>query len=363
MNQLFYHFFSNALSFIVIMSIIVFLHEFGHFIVARLCGVRVLEFSIGFGKKIWSRTDKKQTQWQLRLLPFGGFVRMYGDRNAVSSPQENITATDAFINKNVYQKIAIVIAGPVANFLSAIVIFSTLFYINGFNRSSTVIETVVAEMPASIAGMQKDDKILAINGKEMQDFDDVANFIAISLDKTLDFRVQRQEQIININIEPKTIESKNFFGELQQKRVIGIASGQIEHVNLSFGQSIIKGITETYNTSATILTAVKQLVSGQRSVKEINGPVKIAKYSGKTVEYGFIVVLWFVALVSINLGIMNLLPIPALDGGHLFYYILEIIFRRPIPIKVQDFGNRIGLSFLVFIMLIATYNDIFGLFK
>ena len=358
----------NFLSFIAIMSIIVFLHEFGHFIVARLCKVRVLEFSIGFGKKLFSLTDKKGTEWQIRLLPFGGFVKMYGDRNMASMPDsassiEIASAKDAFINKNVYQRIAIVIAGPVANFLSAILILALLFKIYGMQQTSTTIDRIMPNSPAEVAGFKINDQVVAINQKPTKTFADISNFITISIEKQLIFNVLRDGQNIDIIVSPILQERKNYFDEVHKARFVGIGSSQTKTITFSWIASLKQAIIETYDLSATILLGVKQLLFGQRSIAEINGPVKIAKYSGKTVEYGMVAVLWFVALISINLGIMNLLPVPVLDGGHLFYYVLEIILQKPIPLKIQEFGNKLGASFLFFLMFVAIYNDIFSLFK
>lgn len=358
----------NFLSFIAIMSVIVFLHEFGHFIVARLCKVRVLEFSIGFGKKLFSITDKHGTEWQIRLLPFGGFVKMYGDRNMASMPDyqpsaELLSAKDAFINKNVYQRIAIVIAGPVANFLSAILILALLFKIYGMQQTSTVLDRIMPNSPAEIAGLKINDQVLAINQKSTKTFADIANFIAISTEKELTFSILRDGQNIDIKVSPILQEKKNYFDEVHKARFVGIGSSQTQTIAFSWLASLKQATIETYDLSTTILLGVKQLLFGQRSITEINGPVKIAKYSGKTVEYGMVAVLWFVALISVNLGIMNLLPVPVLDGGHLLYYVLEVILRKPIPLKIQEFGNKLGVSFLFFLMLVATYNDILSLFK
>ena len=358
----------NFLSFITIMSVIVFLHEFGHFIMARLCKVRVLEFSIGFGKKLFSLTDKKGTEWQIRLLPFGGFVKMYGDRNMASMPDsipsvELSSAKDAFINKNVYQRIAIVLAGPVANFLSAIFILALLFKIYGMQQTSTTLDKIIPNSPAEVAGFKINDQVLAINKKPTKTFADISNFIAISIEEQLIFSILRNGQNIDITVSPILQERKNYFDEIHKVRFVGIGSSQTKTITFSWLESLKQATIETYDLSATILLGVKQLLFGQRSISEINGPVKIAKYSGKTVEYGMVAVLWFVALISVNLGIMNLLPVPVLDGGHLLYYMLEAIFRKPIPLKIQEFGNRLGAGFLFFLMFIATYNDIFSLFK
>jgi regulator of sigma E protease len=359
----------NFFSFVLIISLIVFIHEYGHFIVARICNVKVTEFSIGFGKKLFSFYDKKNTEWKFCLLPFGGYVKMYGDRNGASTPDyeliKNMSDEDkkiSFISKNVYQRMAIVGAGPIANFILAIIIFTFLFKINGSNKILPIVDEVIKESPASVAGIKQGDEIIAINNKEIKDFDEVRSIIVTGLEEELIFKIKRANDIIEISVKPIIQERTDFLNETVKIRTVGIASSQMFHQELSLYRSFLIANKETYNISVAVLKTLKQLITGKRSVKELGGPIKIAKYSGKTIEQGFQVVIWFMALISINLGIMNLLPIPVLDGGHLFYYIIEAIRGKPLSQKLQQIGFNIGFSLVITLMIFTTINDILNLF-
>lgn len=359
----------NLFSFILIISLIVFIHEFGHFFVARLCGVRVDEFSIGFGKKLFGFRDKKHTEWKFCLLPFGGFVKMYGDKNGASIPDEelikNMSSHDrkiSFIGKNVYQRIAIVSAGPIANFILAIFIFTALFRINGEAIIEPIVSDVVAESPAEIAGLKKGDRILAINDKIIEDFQQIRSTIITGVEPTLKFTILRENEKIDLNISPKITEQKDVFGDDTKVRTIGLIADNLARNDLNIFQSFVKAGEETFYISKTILKTLGQLIVGSRSLTELGGPVKIAKYSGKTVDQGLLMIMWFMAMISINLGVMNLLPIPVLDGGHLFYYIIEAIRGKPLSSKVQSYGYNLGFSIVISLMIFTTLNDIFQIF-
>ncbi len=367
LTQLILH---NLLSFIGIISILVFIHEFGHFIVARICGVKVDEFSLGFGRKLFGFTDKKGTQWKFCLLPFGGYVKMYGDRNGASMPDAEVIAgmspedkKISFIGKNVYQRMAIVVAGPVANFLLAILIFTFLFKINGLNKVLPIVEEVLPQSAAFAAGLQKNDQVLAINNREIHDFNEIRESVTdISADELL-FKIKRGEEVFEIAITPIVQSKKDFFGDEVKVKTLGISASQTSHQDLNLGQSFLEANKETYHTSMAIFKAIGELVTGKRSVEELGGPIKIAKYSGKTVEMGFTVVVWFMAMISVNLGVMNLLPVPVLDGGHLFFYLIEAICGKPLSPKVQKVGFQIGFSLVLTLMLFTTFNDIWQLMK
>ena len=359
----------NLLSFVAIISIIVFIHEFGHFIVARWCGVKIEEFAIGFGKKIFSFHDKKGTQWKFCLLPFGGYVKMFGDKNGASIPDieliKNMSPRErkiSFLGKNVYQRIAIVGAGPIANFLLAIFIFTCLFKINGITQIEPVVSEVVENSASYQAGIKKGDKILAIDNKEIEDFQDIRNIVVTGLEEDLNFKIKRNNEELNIKISPKIISSKDMFGDDVKMRSIGLIAENVVKKELSLSESFVEANKETLSISKSILKTLGQLISGQRSVKELGGPVKIAKYSGKTVDMGLIVVAWFMAMISINLGVMNLLPIPVLDGGHLFYYFIEAIKGKPLSQKYQTYGYNFGLAIVLSLMVFTTLNDIFQIF-
>lgn len=357
--------FQNLISFILIISFIVFIHEFGHFYIARLCGVKVDEFAIGFGKELFGFNDKKGTRWKFCALPLGGYVKMYGDRNAASMtdheaikkmPKEERKIS--FIGKNVYQRMAIVAAGPIANFILAIFIFTILFKINGVNTTLPIIEQVIPESAAYESGLKAGDEILAIDGDEIKDFSDIANKVVTSAGGELLFVVNRGEKILELRIAPKYQVRKDMFGDEVRIPTLGVSASKISHEDLNFSQSFVKANQETYRVSVAVFKALGELITGKRSVKELGGPVKIAKYSGKTVEMGYIAILWFMAMISINLGVMNLLPVPVLDGGHLFYYIIEAVRRKPLSQKIQQFGYRLGFSLVITLMIFTTFNDI-----
>lgn len=360
----------NFFSFVAIISLIVFVHEFGHFYVARLCGVKVDEFAIGFGRELWGFRDKKGTRWKICLLPLGGYVKMHGDRNGASIPDfERIKHMSkeekkkSFVGQNVYQRMAIVSAGPVSNLLLAIVIFTILFRINGLNTVLPIVDAVMPESAAFAANIQKGDKVVAIDNKEIKDFEDIRAIISASNEKEMLFKIRRNDNIIEIKITPKIQLRKDFFGDDVKMPTIGIAASQVDHQNLSLGQSFAQANIETYDVSIAIFKTIGELIVGQKSVKELGGPIKIAKYSGKTVQMGMMSVLWFMAMISINLGVMNILPVPVLDGGHLFYYIIEAVRGKALSPEAQRFGFRIGLILILTLMAFTTVNDVVQIFS
>lgn len=360
----------NLFSFIAIISVIVFIHEFGHFWVARLCGVKVEEFSIGFGKKLFSFRDKKNTEWKFCLLPFGGYVKMFGDRSAASNPDAEVIAkmTDeekksSFVGKNVYQRAAIVVAGPIANFILAIVIFTFLFHHNGKTQVLPIIDEVVAGSAAESAGIIAKDEIIAINQEKISDFNEIRQAVIDSKAQALNLQIKRDGKIIELKLLPKIEKRKDFFGEEVEIPTLGIAASQVVSTKLNLGESFVLANAETYQISIKIFQTLGELITGQRSIKELGGPVKIAKYSGKSVEMGMLVVLWFGAMISINLGVMNLLPIPVLDGGHLFFYLIEAVRGKALSMKTQQIAFNFGLSLALSLMVFTTANDLFQIFK
>lgn len=360
----------NFFSFILIISLIVFIHEFGHFYVARLCGVKIEEFALGFGKELFGFNDKKGTRWKFCLVPLGGYVRMYGDKNGASIPDleqikdmSEAEKKQSFIFKNVYQRIAIVAAGPIANFLLAITIFTFLFQVNGVVKILPIISEVIEKSPAYEAGLKKGDRITALNGQEIKDFEEIREIVSQNSDKELLVKINRNNEIIDFTVTPKVKVTKDLFGNEIKIAMLGVSSTEISHHNLNLSESFIEANKETYRVSIAIFKAIGELITGKKSVEELGGPIKIAQYTGKTVEMGILAVLWFMAMISVNLGVMNLLPVPVLDGGHLFYYLCEVIFRKPLPQKVQQIGFQLGFSLVLALMLFTTFNDIRGLFN
>ncbi len=360
----------NLFAFIFIISIIVFIHEFGHYFIAKICGVKIEQFSIGFGKEIFGFNDKSGTRWKFCLLPFGGYVKMFGDKNPASITDKQIIETMAeaekkqsFYFQNVWKRIAIVAAGPIANFLLCILLLTVIFKIQGLSKVLPIINEVVEQSAAQKAGVLVGDKILQINNNKVGDFNQIRQIIFENGERELDFKLQRTDEILNIKVKPEIKLSKNIFGEDQKTPIIGVLANQIEYQKLSFAQSCIQGGVETYNLSIAVSKGIWQLITGQRSIKELSGPVKIAQYSGKSMQAGVMVVLWFMAMISVNLGVANLLPIPVLDGGHLFYYLIEAIKGKPLSQKVQNIGFQLGFAMLLTLMIFTTYNDIYSLFK
>jgi regulator of sigma E protease len=360
----------NLFSFIVIISVIVFIHEFGHFWVARLCGVKVEQFSIGFGRKLFSFKDKKGTEWKFCLLPFGGYVKMFGDRSAASTPDVELISkmsdtekSISFVFKNVWQRIAIVAAGPIANFILAIAIFTFLFNYNGKSTVLPIVDQVIEGSAAFEAGIKTGDEILEVNGFEISEFDQIREFTAAAKVEKLNFKIRRQKQLLEISLAPKMQKRQDLFGEEITVPTIGITASEVVRSELNLSESFLLANQETYQISVKILQTLGELITGQRSVKELGGPVKIAKYSGKSFEMGMIVVLWFGAMISINLGVMNLLPIPVLDGGHLFFYFFEALRGKPLPQKVQQIGFNIGFSLVISLMIFTTFNDLWQIFS
>jgi len=359
----------NLISFILIISGIVFVHEFGHFIVARLCGVKVEEFSIGMGKELCGFNDKKGTRWKFCLLPVGGYVKMFGDRNGASMPDlkafDKMTKAEqkiSFLGKNVSQRAAIVAAGPVFNFILAIFLFTALFRINGYNVILPIVDQVLDGSAAAGAGLKKGDKILAISGTEIRNFDDMRAIISISADKELQFKIEREGNVFEQKIIPQNQARRDIFGEEVKLGTLGVTANDVTHHDLDLVGAFVKANVETVDMIQATFKALWQLITGQRDFKELGGPIKIAKYSGKSVEMGYLMVIWFASVISINLGVMNLLPVPVLDGGHLFFYAIEAVLGKPLSKKTQEICFRVGFSLIITLMLFTTLNDVRSLF-
>jgi regulator of sigma E protease len=355
----------NLLSFVVILTIIVFIHEFGHYYVARLCGIKVEEFSIGFGKELFGFNDKKNTRWKFCVLPFGGYVKMFGDRNPASIADgeklKSFTAEEkkiSFYFQNVYKRMAVVLAGPVANFILTILIFTAIFKIQGFTTVLPVIDKVVENSSAFEAGIKSGDIITKIDETEIKNFDQVRQIVSKNNGKSLRMEILRNNQKISVNVTPKISMSKDLFGNDVKVAMVGISTSKTEFHKLNLGAAFVKANQETYNISIEILKALGELITGKRSFKELGGPVKIAEYSGKSMNMGVIMVLWFIAMISVNLGVINLLPLPVLDGGHMFYYIIEMIRGKALPERIQQYGFAFGTVILLMLMLFTTLNDL-----
>jgi regulator of sigma E protease len=361
-------FLQSVTAFLVILTVLVFVHELGHFIVARLCGVRVEVFSIGFGKEIFGWTDRANTRWKFSLIPLGGYVKMFGDANAASVPDNEAVASlseeekaYAFPHKSLFQRVLIVAAGPFANFLFAIVLLAGLFATVGQLFTVPIIGEVLPDSAAAEAGLQVDDLILSINGDEIERFEELQSTVAASADREIKLVIERDGKIVEIFAIPRKVTRSDFFGREHEMGLLGIRSNDLEVIVHPFPEAVWQAAKETLSITNQTLEGVWQIITGQLSLSQLSGPIGIAKMSGQVAGIGFIQTVGFMALLSINLGLINLFPIPMLDGGHLLFYFFEGIRGKPLAEKVQEYGFRIGLALVMTLVVVVTFNDLMQL--
>ena len=362
--------------FIILLGILVFVHEFGHFIVARFCGVQVDAFSIGFGKTLWSRKDKHGTEWKLSAIPLGGYCQFLGDADGASaSVDEKVSSlTDeekkkAFVFQNPFKKLAIVLAGPLANYVFAIFVFAAVFVAFGKIVFPPVVGEVMEGGAAQKAGIVAEDRIVSINGHRISSFDDIRREVALIDDGNIaSLEVLRHGEKILLTFPIEEMAYSPDCGKTQVKqRMLGIKSVnriEVEHQKMTFISAVKEACVQTWDITEATLRGVGQMITGQRSSEELGGIIRIAEMSGDiTKKYGALDFLMFMALLSINLGLINLFPIPVLDGGHVVIFLLEIVFRREINNRVKETLFKIGFSLLILLMVFATWNDVVRLFK
>ena len=347
-------------AFVVVLSLVVIVHEGGHFIVARLCGVKVTEFAMGFGKKLFSKTDKRGTAWQLRLIPLGGYVKMLGDEDAASakSSDKDIPPEDkdkTFASKSLPQRAAIIFAGPAMNYVFAFVPLIGLFWGVGEVIVKPVIGSVIPDSAASEAGLMPQDEIISINEMPIDSFADIQRKVLLTnYGQELTLSIKRNDQLLTIALTPRVDEKT-------QRPLIGIAAaGETVVINedLSFVTSCQKAALIIYETTRDTLMYLGQVLTGKRAPNDMRGPLGIAEASGDALLGGFISLIAFVAQISIAIGLMNLLPIPLLDGGHLFFYAIEAIRRKPLTEKMQTAIMWAGFSILITIFAYTMLLDI-----
>ncbi len=356
--------------FLILLGVLVFVHEFGHFIVARWAGVSVSAFSIGFGKELWSKTDRKGTVWKISAIPLGGYCQFLGDADESSSTSEidlskysKEEQKHLFATQSPYKKLAIAIAGPLFNYLFAFITFFGLFYFIGSYDIPPVVSDVIKDSPAQAAGIMKNDKIIEINGKKINDWSDINKEVSIAIDNVV-LKIERNGTNLTINVP--LVEMDYAFDETEKpikRRMIGIKGEtkqfKVVKDNFQFIPSLKKSAEEIYNITDMTLRGIGQMIMGERSGEDVGGIIRIAEMSGDISKTrGLLDFLYFMALLSINLGLINLFPIPVLDGGHVVIYLLEIVSRREINAKLRDGLFKIGLGFILFLMVFATWNDI-----
>lgn len=351
--------------FLLILTVVVFVHEAGHFLVARWNGVKVDVFSIGFGPEIWGFTAKSGTRWRLSALPLGGYVKMFGDADPASAmgddrPMSEAEKAVSFRHKRVGQRAAIVFAGPAANFLFAIFGLSLMFMVLGQQVTEPVIGQVHPGTAAQDSGLQPGDRILAINGSPVDRFQDIQRIVRLEIENPLQLTLDRSGQHLSIVAKPRIIERKGMFGDMEKVPVLGISPdmARIHVVRLGPVGAVGQALKETETMISSTFVGIGQMINGTRDSDELGGPIRIAKGAGEAAQVGFASVVFYTILLSLNLGLINLFPIPVLDGGHLLFYGFEAILGRPLGEKAQEYGFRIGLFLVLALMVFATRNDI-----
>ena len=362
--------------FLILILVVVFIHEYGHYYFAKKYGVGVTDFSIGFGKEIFGWNDKSGTRWKICWIPLGGYVKFFGDRNVFSqADQEKILEKynkedqeKLFVLKPLYQRVLIVFGGPLANFLLAIVIFFSIYTFIGKDFTPAVINEVQKDSPAMVGGLKQDDVILEIDGNEVQSIMDVSKYIMMSTDDFIDFKVKRSYDELLLKIKPNIVLSEDNLGNKINKRVVGIKLGaqnnEINHVKLGPAKAIYHAAHEVYYVSTSSLKYIGAMIFGKADTSQLGGPIRIAKISGQVAEFGLLAFISMMAYISISLGLVNLFPIPMLDGGHLMFYAFEKVLGRPLSQNTQEGFFRIGLFVLLSLMVFTTFNDLkdLGLF-
>ena len=368
--------FNFIIPFLVLISVVVFIHEFGHYYFAKKYGVGVTDFSIGFGKELFGFNDKSGTRWKFCVIPLGGYVKFFGDRNVFSESEQNEILkknnkedqSKLFVLKPLFQRSIIVAAGPFANFLLAIFIFSFIYMFSGKDFTPPVIEEVQINSPADKAGLKKNDIIISIENNKVSSILEVPTYINSSTSNKIIMDVSRNDQILNFLISPNIILTEDNFGNKVKKKIIGIKiaplNNEINKEKLGPTKALFYAVAETWFVTKTTLKFVASLFVGKGDSSQLGGPIKIAKITGQVAQYGFIAFLSIMAYISISLGLINLFPIPLLDGGHLMFYAIEKVLGRPLKQKTQEGFFRIGLFLLFSLMFFATFNDLkdIGLF-
>jgi regulator of sigma E protease len=350
--------------FLIVLTVLVFVHEMGHYWVARRTGVKIEVFSIGFGPELFGWFDKAGTRWKVSALPLGGYVKMFGDADPSSMPGENVptmTAEERAVShhhKSVGARAAIAAAGPVANFLFAIVVLSGLFATVGQPFTPPDIGAVEAGSAAASAGLKPGDTFVTVNGQKIERFEDVQQIVRLNTGTSLDLVVRRGTADVALKATPKVMAMTDRFGNQHSFGVLGVSRSGVSYVRRDPGTAVVEATKETWSIVTGTLTAVGQMITGARTTEELGGPLRIAKLSGEVAQGGAVSLLSFMALLSVNLGLINLFPIPILDGGHLLFYAAEALMGRPLGRRAQEFGFRLGLALVLTLMVFATWNDL-----
>lgn len=357
------------LPFLFVLTIVVFFHELGHFMVARWCGVRVLVFSVGFGPELFGFTDRHGTRWKVSAIPLGGYVKFFGDDNAASVPdQEALARMSAaerrvsFFDQPVRNRAAIVAAGPIANFILAIVIFAAIFMLVGKSDTTARIDEVLPGSVAERAGFRAGDTVVTINGSAIENFSDMQRTVSTNAGEELRFGIERNGTQIEITARPELREEKDAFGNVHKLGILGVrrslAPGEAKFKKVDPLTAVSMGVGETWFVAKQTLTYLGRIVVGRESAEQLGGPLRIAQVSGQVATISLSAVFHLAAVLSVSIGLLNLFPIPMLDGGHLLFYLVEALRGRPLSDYAQEMGFRVGVFLILALMIFATRNDI-----
>ena len=358
--------------FLFVLTIVVFFHELGHFLIARLCGIKVITFSIGFGPEIVGFNDRYGTRWKISAVPLGGYVKFFGDENAASVPDRDAASgmtdaekNDSFQFKPVGSRAAVVAAGPIANFILAIAIFAIVFMTVGKQTTTARVDAIQPNSAAQKAGFQAGDLVTSINGSPIANFSEMQRIVSISAGEPIRVEVERGGVPVTLNATPELKELKDNFGNVHRLGVLGIsrsmAPGDIKTEKAGPLQAVVMGVQETWFVVDRTISYIGGVFTGRESADQLGGPIRIAQVSGQVATAGFTALIHLTAVLSVSIGLLNLFPIPLLDGGHLLFYGIEAARGRPLSERAQEVGFRIGLAIVVVLMIFATFNDILHL--
>ena len=380
MSEFFLHSF-NTLShglvgyiipFLFVLTIVVFFHELGHFLIARWAGVRVLTFSLGFGPELVGFNDRHGTRWKISAVPLGGYVKFFGDESEASTPSSEVLANmteeeraGSFHHKKVGPRAAIVAAGPIANFILAIVIFTGLFTFYGKPNMSARVDKIEAGSAAAAAGFQVGDIVTAIDNNPIENFSDMQRIVSIRAGEKLSFTIKRGDSIVQLQGTPELKEQKDPFGNVRRLGILGITRssqpGDVITERVNPAAAMWLGVKETWFVIDRTLAYIGGIFTGREAADQVGGPLRIAQISGQVATIGLAALIHLAAVLSVSIGLLNLFPVPLLDGGHLLFYAVEAVRGRPLSDRAQEMGFRIGLGLVLMLMVFATYNDILHL--
>ncbi|MGC2776998.1 MAG: RIP metalloprotease RseP [Bradyrhizobium sp.] len=371
-NTLGLSFLGYLVPFLFVLTVVVFFHELGHFLIARLCGIKVMVFSLGFGPELAGFNDRHGTRWKISAIPLGGYVKFFGDENAASVPDPSALAAmsdeerrKSFFAQPVASRAAVVAAGPIANFLLAIAIFAGIFMFYGKQSTTARVDSIQPDSAAAAAGFQPGDLVLSIDGRPIESFADMQRIVSTSAGQALQIRVDRGGSQVTLKAVPALKEIKDNFGNVHRVGVLGIsrsmAPGDLKTEPVGPVTAVKLGVEETWFVIERTMAYIGGVVVGREAADQLGGPIRIAQVSGQVATAGFVALMHLAAVLSVSIGLLNLFPVPLLDGGHLLFYAIEAIRGKPLSERAQEVGFRIGFALVVMLMIFATVNDILHL--